>query len=92
MLRVLFQFEAGPSMASKLESLKDQGLCVDAVPVHDKERFAECLQSADVLWHVLHPVTEGVIRSAPSLRLIQKIGVGLNTIDLNTARDCNIAV
>ncbi len=92
MLRVLFQFEAGPSMSSKLENLKDQGLSVDAVPVHDKVRFGECLQNADVLWHVLDPVTEEMIRSAPKLRLIQKIGVGVNTIDLKTAQDCGIAV
>ena len=47
---------------------------------------------ADVLWHVLDPVTHEIIHSAPRLRLIQKFGVGVNTIDLAAAREKGIAV
>ena len=47
---------------------------------------------ADVLWHVLDPVTDEVIRGAPRLRLIQKFGVGVNTIDLDAAREKEVAV
>ena len=39
------------------------------------------MQDVDVLWHVLKPVTAQVVANAPRLRLIQKIGVGVNTID-----------
>ena len=45
-----------------------------------------------MLWHVLKPVTAAVIAAAPRLRLIQKIGVGVNTIDLEAARARGIAV
>jgi phosphoglycerate dehydrogenase-like enzyme len=45
-----------------------------------------------VLLHVLEPVTAAVIAAAPQLRLIQKIGVGVNTIDLEAARAQGVAV
>ena len=45
-----------------------------------------------MLWHVLKPVTGSVIERAPKLRLIQKIGSGVNTIDLEAARRRGIAV
>jgi len=41
---------------------------------------------------VLKPVTAAVVAAAPRLRLIQKIGVGVNTIDLEAARSRGIAV
>jgi phosphoglycerate dehydrogenase-like enzyme len=40
----------------------------------------------------LEPVTAAVIDAALSLRLIQKIGIGINTIDLDAARRRGIAV
>ena len=45
-----------------------------------------------MLWHVLKPVTAQVIARAPKLRLIQKIGSGVNTIDLEAAKRRGIAV
>jgi phosphoglycerate dehydrogenase-like enzyme len=50
------------------------------------------MADAEVLWHVLKPVTAAVVAAAPRLRLIQKIGVGVNTIDLEAARSRGIAV
>ena len=45
-----------------------------------------------MLLHVLKPVTAKVIDAAPDLQLIQKIGVGVNTIDLEHARRRGILV
>lgn len=45
-----------------------------------------------VLLHVLTPVTPEFIASAPRLRLVQKLGVGVNTIALDAARDHGVAV
>ena len=45
-----------------------------------------------MLLHVLLPATASIIAQAPGLRLIQKIGVGVNTIDLAAARARGIAV
>lgn len=44
------------------------------------------------LLHVLTPVTPKFIVSAPNLRLIQKLGVGVNTIALEAARERGVAV
>ncbi len=44
------------------------------------------------LLHVLTPVTPEFIASAPKLKLIQKLGVGVNTIALDAARDHRLAV
>jgi phosphoglycerate dehydrogenase-like enzyme len=46
------------------------------------------MADADILLHVLEPV----IDAARHLRLIQKIGIGVNTIDLDAARHRGIAV
>ena len=50
--------------------------------------------AADViaLLHVLTPVTADWIASAPKLKLIQKLGVGVNTIALDAARQHGVAV
>lgn len=44
------------------------------------------------LLHVLTPVTPEFIASAPKLKLIQKLGVGVNTIALDAARGSGVAV
>jgi phosphoglycerate dehydrogenase-like enzyme len=44
------------------------------------------------LLHVLTPVTPEFIAAAPKLKLIQKLGVGVNTIALDAARDHGVAV
>ena len=44
------------------------------------------------LLHVLTPITAEFIASAPKLRLIQKLGVGVNTIALDAAREHGVAV
>lgn len=50
------------------------------------------MEKTEVIWHVLTPLTEEIIALAPSLRLIQKIGVGVNTIDLEAAKAHSIRV
>ena len=40
----------------------------------------------------VQPITAEVIERAPNLRLIQKIGVGVNTIDLDAAKARGIPV
>jgi phosphoglycerate dehydrogenase-like enzyme len=61
-------------------------------PESDEAAFARLLPEMEVLWHVLKPVTAEVIAGAPKLRLIQKIGSGVNTIDVEAAKRRGIAV
>jgi phosphoglycerate dehydrogenase-like enzyme len=89
-VKVVFHYAAGPDLAARLAALK--GLEVEVCPETDDDRFATLLAEAEVIWHVLKPVTAAVVAAAPRLRLIQKIGVGVNTIDLEAARSRGIAV
>ena len=50
------------------------------------------MADADALLHVLRPVKASDIAGAPKLKLIQKIGVGVNTIDLEAAKAHGVAV
>lgn len=84
-MRVVFHYDAGPHLAERLHALAAEGLHVDICSEGDEARFAELMREAEVLWHVLKPVTAPIIAAAPRLKLIQKIGVGINTIDVAAA-------
>ncbi len=58
----------------------------------DRAGFARASNAMEVLLHVLTPVTAAMIEAAPKLKLIQKIGVGVNTIDLDAAQARGVAV
>ena len=91
-MKIVFHYDAGPALAARLDAFAADGLHVDVCPVADAGRFKSLMQEAEILWHVLEPVTETVIDFSPKLKLIQKFGVGLNTIDLEAAKARNIAV
>lgn len=62
------------------------------IDLHDTETLAKEMQDAEALLHVLAPIGAKGMDEAPKLRLIQKIGVGLDTIDLEAARQRSIIV
>lgn len=66
-----------------------QALVVDEF---DDAAFAREIADAEVLLHVLKPVTAQMIAGAPALRVVQKLGVGVNTIDLEACRAAGVAV
>jgi phosphoglycerate dehydrogenase-like enzyme len=92
MQRVLFHHQASPGLRAELEALAARGLEVVVVPVADRAGLAAALPGTEILWHVLEPVTAALLEAAPRLRLVQKIGVGVNTIDLEACRARGIAV
>jgi len=87
-MNVMLHYNAGPALKARLAGLP--GLSM-AFCDGDAE-VAAALPVTDVLWHVLAPCTAAMIDAAPRLRLIQKIGVGVNTIDLAAAKARGIAV
>jgi phosphoglycerate dehydrogenase-like enzyme len=89
-LNVLFHYAAGPDLAGRLGAIPD--LRITVCPEHDDALLARLLPTTDVIWHVLKRCTAEMIAAAPMLRLIQKIGVGVNTIDLDAAKARGIAV
>ncbi len=92
MQRVLFHHEASPGLRARLAGLLREGLEVAVVPAEDRAGLAAVLPDVEILWHVLEPVTAALLEAAPRLRLVQKIGVGVNTIDLEACRARGIAV
>ncbi len=90
MTRVVFHNTAGPDLAARLVAVR--GLSIAVCPENDEPLLMRLLPDCDVLWHVLKPCTAAMIAAAPRLRLIQKIGVGVNTIDLEAAKARGIPV
>ncbi len=84
-MKVVFHFDGTDALRSRLG---DVTLC----PESDAAAFERLLPDMEVLWHVLKPVTAEVIARAPKLKLIQKIGSGVNTIDVEAAKRRGIAV
>jgi phosphoglycerate dehydrogenase-like enzyme len=78
-----------PGLRQQISALNFPTAIVDEA---DKDTFRREMADAEILLHVLEPVTAAVIDAAPHLRLIQKIGIGVNTIDLDAARRRGIAV
>jgi phosphoglycerate dehydrogenase-like enzyme len=89
-MRVLFHYAVGPDLAARLAAVPD--LSITACAEDDEGLFARLLPETDVIWHVLKPCTAAMIAAAPKLKLIQKIGIGVNTINLDAAKARGIPV
>ena len=92
-MKVIYHHDAGPWLRARLRSLLDEsGLDIVVVAPTDHAGLLAELGEAEVVWHVLEPMTATLIYSAPRLGLIQKIGVGVNTIDVAAATARGVAV
>jgi len=91
-MKILLHYRSGPAWQREIASLDRQGLQVEWCDETDDARFYSLLPDAQVLWHLLRPLGADDITRATSLRLIQKIGVGVNTIDLEAAKAREIRV
>ena len=91
-MNVVLHYRASPGFRAALTALAPDWMQVSVIDEADTQSFMAALPVTDVLLHALEPVTAVHIALAPRLRLIQKIGVGLNTIDLEAATAAGIAV
>ena len=91
-MKVVFHYAAGPHLVTRLSQFEAVGLKVSVCPEADRQRFRALMVDTEVLWHLLEPFTADLVAASPRLRLIQKIGVGVNTIDLEAAERQGIAV
>ena len=88
-VKAVLQYRASPGLRRRLTALDFPTVVVDEA---DKDSFGREMRDAEILLHVLEPVTAAVIDAAPRLKLIQKIGIGVNTIDLDAAQRRGVAV
>ena len=90
-MKILFHFDTTAALAAKAQRMAapfELACC----PESSDSAFDAEIGRTEVLWHSLKPVTAQVIARAPALKLIQKIGTGVNTIDLKAAEARAIAV
>jgi len=91
-MKTVLQYRASPGFCDQIKTAFAQMEPVTVVDEFDEPRFSKAMLTAEVLLHVLKPVTAEVIAKAPHLKLIQKLGVRTNTIDLVAAKARGIAV
>ena len=91
-MKILFHDVAGPWLQRQFRDMTASGMNVEWIAPDDDAGFQELLPDAEAIWHVLRPLAAEDMARAPKLRLVQKIGVGVNTIDLDAARARGIAV
>jgi phosphoglycerate dehydrogenase-like enzyme len=91
-MKTVLHYRAGPGFQTQIAANATADIDVVIVDEGDATAFAREMSDADALLHVLKPVTADVIAAAPGLKLIQKAGVGVNTIDLGAAQEHGVAV
>lgn len=91
-MKAVLPYDASPGTKRLLESLDPAIARVCVLAENDSAGLARELAGADVLLHVLAPVTASILDAAPKLRLVQKIGIGVDTIDRVHAAKRDIAV
>jgi phosphoglycerate dehydrogenase-like enzyme len=90
-LRVLAHFVPGAKVTEFLAPESDW-LDIRYCAEDDDDTFYRELPEAEVIWHVLRPISGADLEKAPNLKLVHKMGAGVNTIDVETATRLGIAV
>ncbi len=70
-MKVVCGYDAGESHRVRFAGWADEGAHVVVSPEEDVAKFASDLRDAEVLLHILRPVTEEVLAGAPRLSLVQ---------------------
>ncbi|MDG5482345.1 2-hydroxyacid dehydrogenase [Mycolicibacterium gadium] len=90
-LRVLAHYVSGDKVA-QFVAPEANWLDIHYCAEDDDNTFYRELPHADVIWHVLRPISGEDLEKAPRCRLVHKLGAGVNTIDVETATRLGIAV
>src|SRR3984957_19049219 len=94
-LRVLAHFVPGRKVLDFLAPESDWldiRWCADDESAESQESFYREVAEADVIWHVLRPLSGADLSRATRLRLVHKFGAGVNTIDVDAATKRGVAV
>jgi len=91
-MKVLYHHPAGARLRRRFAELAKDDIAVTVVEAAAGPALDAALAETEVLWHCLYPIDAAFLEKAPKLRLIQKIGVGVNTIDRQTAAARGVTV
>lgn len=91
-MKIVLHHTVGPGFRQALQRRAGDEFQLAIVDLDDTATLAREMRDAEALLHVLAPIGAKDMDAAPKLRLIQKIGVGLDTIDLEAARARSISV
>ena len=91
-MKAVLPYDAPPSIRAIVAAADRSIVEIVRLDEADREGLARELRTAEVFLHVLAPVTAALMRSAPRLRLVHKIGIGVDAIDLAHAKAHGIAV
>ena len=81
-MKAVLQYRASAGfLAALARDAAAAGVEAVAVDEADEAAFAREIAEADVFLHVLKPITAAMIAAGPRLKLVQKLGVGVNTIE-----------
>jgi phosphoglycerate dehydrogenase-like enzyme len=83
-LTVLAQFVAGEK-ATEFLAPETDWLDLRYCAEDDDDTFYRELPEAELIWHVLRPISGKDLELAPRLKLVHKMGAGVNTIDVGAA-------
>ena len=92
-MKALLHYRASPGFRRSLDALRPDWLSLAVVDEAENARFRAELADTDALLHVLKPISAEDIAAGPQLRLIQKIGVGVNTIrseERRVGKECRL--
>lgn len=91
LVTVLAHFVPGDKVTDFLAPQSDW-LDVRYCAEDDDETFYRELPHVDVIWHVLRPISAEDLAKAVKVRLVHKLGAGVNTVDVDAATAGGIAV
>ncbi len=90
-LRVLAHYVPGDKV-SQFVAPEADWLDIRYCAEDDDDTFYRELAEAEVIWHVLRPISAQDLQMAPRCRLVHKLGAGVNTIAVDAATRLGIAV
>ncbi|AMO63554.1 lactate dehydrogenase-like oxidoreductase [Mycolicibacterium phlei] len=90
-LRVLAHYQPGPKALEAVAAESDW-LDIRYCAEDDDATFYRELPEAQVIWHVLRPLSADDLARARHCLLVHKLGAGVNTIDVAAATSLGIAV
>lgn len=90
--RVLLTDRAWPDTEIERSILRECGGELVESPSGDEETLSQLAADVDAIATTWAKVTDKVIRSAPKLKVIARLGIGLDNIELKTASELKIPV